>query len=42
VKEFPLNDQEILLRLLHKTAHNYVDDYQASNGARREPTSVPV
>jgi phenylpropionate dioxygenase-like ring-hydroxylating dioxygenase large terminal subunit len=28
VTEFPLNDQEILLRLLHTTARNYVNDYQ--------------
>jgi hypothetical protein len=27
VKEFPLNDQEILLRLLHTTTRNYVNDY---------------
>ena len=27
VTEFPLNDQEILLRHLHKTARDYVDDY---------------
>ena len=33
VTEFPLNDQEILLRLLHKTAQDYVDDYQ---GTKRE------
>ena len=28
VTEFPLNDQEILLRHLHKTARDYVADYQ--------------
>jgi phenylpropionate dioxygenase-like ring-hydroxylating dioxygenase large terminal subunit len=28
VTEFPLNDQEILLRHLHKTARDYVTDYQ--------------
>jgi hypothetical protein len=28
VTEFPLGDQEILLRLLHKTAREYVADYQ--------------
>jgi phenylpropionate dioxygenase-like ring-hydroxylating dioxygenase large terminal subunit len=33
VTEFPLNDQEILLRLLHKTAQEYVDEYQ---GQKRE------
>ena len=33
VTEFPLNDQEILLRHLHKTARDHVADHQA---ARRE------
>jgi phenylpropionate dioxygenase-like ring-hydroxylating dioxygenase large terminal subunit len=28
VKQFPLNDQEILLRHLHHTVHDYVDDYE--------------
>jgi len=28
VKEFPLNDQEVLLRHLHHTARGYVADYQ--------------
>jgi phenylpropionate dioxygenase-like ring-hydroxylating dioxygenase large terminal subunit len=28
VAEFPLNDQEILLRHLHRTARGYVDDYE--------------
>jgi phenylpropionate dioxygenase-like ring-hydroxylating dioxygenase large terminal subunit len=28
VREFPLNDQEILLRHLHATARRYVDEYQ--------------
>ena len=28
VTEFPLNDQEILLRHLHKTARDQVADYQ--------------
>ena len=28
VKTFPLNDQEILLRHLHKTAQRYVDEYE--------------
>ncbi len=28
VKTFPLNDQEVLLRLLHHTAREYVEDYQ--------------
>jgi phenylpropionate dioxygenase-like ring-hydroxylating dioxygenase large terminal subunit len=30
VTDFPLNDQEILLRLLHKAAHEYVDEYQGN------------
>ena len=33
VTEFPLNDQEILLRLLHTSAQQYVDDYL---GPKRE------
>ena len=35
VKEFPLGDQEIMLRLLHTTARKYVADYQRG-------TSTPV
>ena len=39
VTEFPLNDQEILLRHLHKTAWDYVDEYKATlangNGSAR-------
>jgi hypothetical protein len=38
VTEFPLNDQEILLRLLHKAAHDYVDEYQG----RKPETAVRV
>jgi phenylpropionate dioxygenase-like ring-hydroxylating dioxygenase large terminal subunit len=30
VTEFPLNDQEVLLRHLHTTARRYVNDYQSS------------
>jgi hypothetical protein len=30
VTRFPLNDQEILLRHLHKTAQDWVEDYQKS------------
>ena len=30
VTDFPLCDQEILLRHLHHTAHKYVDRYKAS------------
>ena len=32
VTDFPLCDQEILLRHLHKTAHDYVNAYKAANG----------
>ncbi len=45
VREFPLNDQEILLRLLHKTARDYVADYQAGadgRARRRRPAPVPA
>ena len=35
VTEFPLNDQEVLLRHLHKTARDYVADY-------RKSTATPV
>jgi phenylpropionate dioxygenase-like ring-hydroxylating dioxygenase large terminal subunit len=35
VTEFPLNDQEILLRLLHQAAHRYVTEYQ-------QQTATPV
>ena len=37
VTEFPLNDQEILLRHLHKTARDHVADYQ-----RQHPSATPV
>ncbi len=33
VTEFPLNDQEVLLRQLHKTARDYVAAYQDSQGS---------
>ena len=33
VSEFPLNDQEVLLRHLHTTARRYVDDYKSSRPA---------
>ena len=39
VTEFPLNDQEILLRHLHRTAGAYVDDYR---GRRRPEPGTPV
>jgi phenylpropionate dioxygenase-like ring-hydroxylating dioxygenase large terminal subunit len=32
VKEFALNDQEVLLRHLHLTGRKYVADYKAANG----------
>ena len=32
VKEFPLCDQEILLRHLHKTAWDYVNAYKKEKG----------
>jgi len=35
VKNFPLNDQEILCRLIHKTAQEYVRRYQQSGGNGR-------
>ena len=35
VTEFPLNDQEILLRHLHKTARRYVADYEKSGDVSR-------
>ena len=38
VTEFPLNDQEILLRHLHKTARGYVADYEKSG----TPVDVPA
>ena len=39
VTDFPLCDQEILLRHLHMTAHQYVDRYKASlaNGNGNAP-----
>jgi hypothetical protein len=37
VTQFPLNDQEVLLRQLHKTAADYVADYQ-----RQSETPVRV
>ena len=33
VTEFPLNDQEVLLRLLHTTARRYVEDYKSQQPA---------
>jgi phenylpropionate dioxygenase-like ring-hydroxylating dioxygenase large terminal subunit len=39
VDEFPLNDQEVLLRHLHTTARRYVADHQT---ARQSTTSVGI
>jgi phenylpropionate dioxygenase-like ring-hydroxylating dioxygenase large terminal subunit len=38
VKQFPLNDQEILLRHLHHTARGYVSEYEAHH----PPTPAPA
>ena len=38
VNSFPLNDQEILLRHLHKTAREYVASYETEN----PPAPIPV
>ena len=38
VTEFPLNDQEILLRHLHKTARRYVDELRAERS--QTPVSI--
>ena len=38
VTQFPLNDQEILLRHLHKTAKEYVADHAATS----TPVAVPA
>jgi hypothetical protein len=32
VQQFPLNDQEVLLRHLHKTARDYVSEYASTVG----------
>jgi hypothetical protein len=40
VTEFPLNDQEILLRLLHRKAQDYVDEYQGKEP--KSPVRVPA
>jgi len=37
VTQFPLNDQEILLRLLHTAARRYVDDYVNRQPAQPQP-----
>jgi len=40
VTQFPLNDQEILLRQLHKTAREMVEAYQQDPDRRRAPLRV--
>ncbi|RZT12151.1 Rieske-like 2Fe-2S protein [Mycobacterium sp. BK558] len=39
VTEFPLCDQEVLLRHLHHTAHGYVDKYKEANGLTKAATN---
>ena len=41
VTEFPLNDQEILLRHLHQTAGDYVADYQQDRDRRSTSNRWP-
>ena len=38
--DFPLNDQEILLRQLHKTAGDYVADYEKTSHPVRSPACL--
>jgi hypothetical protein len=40
VTQFPLGDQEILLRLLHHTAREYVADYQRQQSGAPQPVSI--
>jgi phenylpropionate dioxygenase-like ring-hydroxylating dioxygenase large terminal subunit len=40
VREFPLNDQEVLLRHLHATARRYVDDYLQRRSGRVVPMTA--
>lgn len=42
VTTFPLNDQEILLRHLHKTARDYVSAYERDPNSPYTPVPVPV
>jgi hypothetical protein len=37
ITEFPLNDQEVLLRLLHTTARRYVADHEKTRAAAPVP-----
>ncbi|GHB60598.1 (2Fe-2S)-binding protein [Streptomyces umbrinus] len=39
VREFPLNDQEVLLRHLHRTAGAYVDDHQRRSADAGTPVT---
>ena len=41
VSQFPLNDQEILLRHLHRTARDYVDDHQRQHRGAADAVGVP-
>jgi hypothetical protein len=41
VRDFPLCDQEILLRALHKVAGEYVDEYR-NNGAKEARNGAAV
>jgi phenylpropionate dioxygenase-like ring-hydroxylating dioxygenase large terminal subunit len=40
VTEFPLNDQEVLLRHLHVTARRYVEDYKSQRSAKDPVTAI--
>ncbi len=42
VKDFPLNDQEILLRHLHQTTASYVAEYLTSHPEQAERQETPV
>jgi phenylpropionate dioxygenase-like ring-hydroxylating dioxygenase large terminal subunit len=42
VTQFPLGDQEILLRLLHVTAREYVADYQRRQETAPQPQPVAI
>jgi hypothetical protein len=40
VTHFPLNDQEVLLRHLHRTARDYVADYRKQSAANSPTETV--
>jgi phenylpropionate dioxygenase-like ring-hydroxylating dioxygenase large terminal subunit len=42
VTEFPLCDQEVMLRHLHTVARRYVDDHQRGNGNKGKQSTTPV